>query len=73
MSVDALTRDIDKLTDNFYRSENKAKVGVCICGFCIGSLYCANKIEIKAIKCFDEGIMNERNFKPVDTLISDYF
>ena len=28
MSVDALTRDIDKLTDNFYRSENKAKVGV---------------------------------------------
>ena len=26
MSVDALTRAIDKITDNFYRSENKAEV-----------------------------------------------
>ena len=27
MSVEALTRAIDKITDNFYRSENKAEVG----------------------------------------------
>ena len=26
MSVDALTRAIDKITDNFYRTENKAEV-----------------------------------------------